>query len=369
MDAITAAGRGTGHRRGPAFALCAVTAAAFMAICTKSSFLYPMNDWVDIHCFHSVGRAMLDGKVLYRDIYEQKGPLLYFLYALLAAATPRSFLSVYVMESVCFAAFLYFSGRCAALYIEKKWLIVALIPVLAAAVASASAFAHGGSVEEMCLFMVVWSMYLTLRAVREKRAIPGRDGFLIGLFASAALWIKYTLCGFYAGLALFVALYYLFCLRSWRQLVGLVGRFLLGFVPVTAVVLGYFVANGALKELFQAYFYDNIFLYSSSGGILKTADNMFWDHQAMLWGNQYMALVALGLLWFFKDVKKRPWEALAAGLSLAGLVILVSIGRVYYQYYDLYLAAFSVFGLIAAGGCFKNCRSICRERCGALCVP
>ena len=46
-------------------ALCAIT------ICSKSSPLYPMNDWVDANCFFTVGRSMLSGKVLYRDIFEQ----------------------------------------------------------------------------------------------------------------------------------------------------------------------------------------------------------------------------------------------------------------------------------------------------------
>ena len=51
----------------------------FITICSKNSFLYPMNDWGDVNCFFIVGRSLLDGKVLYRDIYDQKGPILYFI--------------------------------------------------------------------------------------------------------------------------------------------------------------------------------------------------------------------------------------------------------------------------------------------------
>ena len=52
--------------------------AAFVMIllCSKSSPLYPMNDWVDVNCFFTVGRGMLHGLVPYRDLYEQKGDLL-----------------------------------------------------------------------------------------------------------------------------------------------------------------------------------------------------------------------------------------------------------------------------------------------------
>ena len=63
------------------FWFCMIAAAAVLMIGTKSSFLYPLNDWVDSNCFYTMGKAMVHGKVLYRDLYEQKGPLLYMLHA------------------------------------------------------------------------------------------------------------------------------------------------------------------------------------------------------------------------------------------------------------------------------------------------
>ena len=55
-----------------------------LGVCSKSSPLYPMNDWVDVNCFFTVGRGITHGMVPYLDLYEQKGPLIYFLYALAA---------------------------------------------------------------------------------------------------------------------------------------------------------------------------------------------------------------------------------------------------------------------------------------------
>ncbi len=50
---------------------------AVLAVCSKSSFLYPFNDWVDADCYFTVGKGMMQGKVVYRDLFEQKGVLLY----------------------------------------------------------------------------------------------------------------------------------------------------------------------------------------------------------------------------------------------------------------------------------------------------
>ena len=44
----------------------------FITICSRNSFLYPINDGCDVNCYFTIGRSLLDGKVLYQDIYDQK---------------------------------------------------------------------------------------------------------------------------------------------------------------------------------------------------------------------------------------------------------------------------------------------------------
>ena len=63
-----------------------VIAAAVVTITAVStcSPLFPFNPWDDANCFFTVGRGITKGLVPYRDLYEQKGPLLYFIYALAA---------------------------------------------------------------------------------------------------------------------------------------------------------------------------------------------------------------------------------------------------------------------------------------------
>ena len=63
---------------------CFLTAALVLLFCSKSSPLYPMNDWVDVQCFMTLGKGMLNGLVPYVDLYEQKGPVLYFSYAIVS---------------------------------------------------------------------------------------------------------------------------------------------------------------------------------------------------------------------------------------------------------------------------------------------
>ena len=73
----------------------------FLLVCTKSSPLYPMNDWVDVNCFFTMGKSILHGIVPYAELYEQKGPVLYFMYAIAALISDQSFFGVF-LPSVCF---------------------------------------------------------------------------------------------------------------------------------------------------------------------------------------------------------------------------------------------------------------------------
>ena len=59
---------------------CLAAAALLLAVCSKSSPLYPLNDWMDANIFYTAGKAMMNGQVLYRDVFDHKGPLLYLVY-------------------------------------------------------------------------------------------------------------------------------------------------------------------------------------------------------------------------------------------------------------------------------------------------
>ena len=89
---------------------CLFVSFCFLTICTKSSFLYPLNNGSDIQCFFTVGKGMMHGLVPYRDLVEQKGPLLYFLYGLASLVSSRSFFGVYLLEILSYTFFLFYSG-------------------------------------------------------------------------------------------------------------------------------------------------------------------------------------------------------------------------------------------------------------------
>ena len=320
-------------------------AASFLvlAVCSKSSFLYPMNDWVDVNCYFTVGRGILHGLVPYRDLYEQKGPLVYYVYALASLISENSFLGVFLLEGLSFSCFAYLGGRIAETLTgwgKAFWPSAAALTVL---VPITPAFSHGASAEEFFLSVLALGLFIVLKALHDQRPLTDRQGFVLGLCAAAGLWTKYTFCGLFAGLALAVLLWYL-CRKEAKKLPKLIGFFMLGVLALSAAVIGWFSLHGALGDLWQAYFVDNLSQYSQnirSGAydppLTNLLNNLPWSIPG-----------ALGLLWLTAAAKKRGWEALAAWCGAIFLFAFTYASGRRYPYYALVLSVFAPLGLGAA---------------------
>ena len=75
----------------PELAILIISATVTITVVSACSPLFPFNPWDDANCFFTLGRGIIHGLVPYRDLYEQKGPLLYFIYALAALISEKSF--------------------------------------------------------------------------------------------------------------------------------------------------------------------------------------------------------------------------------------------------------------------------------------
>lgn len=343
-----------------------LTAAATLLICSKSSPLYPMNDWVDVQCFLTLGKGLLNGLVPYVDLYEQKGPVLYFIYVVVALFSQKSFFGQYLLEVITFGLFLFYSGKIAGLYLGKSRFIYPVLSVLAAVVCTSYAFCHGGSVEQMCLFTFVYGLYTVLNACKRSRGLTSREALVNGIFAGMVFWIKYSMLGFHIGLAVFVLIWYAVWIRDGKQLLMVIGRFLLGVLIVTLPVFVYFLVTGALDDLFTAYFYNNIFLYPD-----ETEDTLLMKMESGLeiakqLNVQVAFFLQLGLAYLLIRAKEAPKDITAVCVSFLGLAATTYMGKGY-TYYALVFAAFTVFGLIGIAQLIRRLgvgRAFHRLTCG-----
>lgn len=315
-----------------------MTAALIITICSKSSPLYPLNDWVDANCFFTVGKSMLHGKVLYRDIVEQKGFYLYVLHALGYLISNTTFFGMYLLEIAAAFAFLVYTYKIALLFCSDADVLY-LIPVLAAFVYGTHAFSHGDSAEEFCLPLLAYALWAGLKALRNNETLTNKEFFWIGVTSGCVLWIKYTMLGFYLGWFI-VPAYLMIRGRAWKKLAASVAAIALGVGAATLPVIVYFLANGALHDLWQVYFYDNMFVYSSVEGVKHgTLTNIVRGSYNALQNNGEITLsIILGIAWF--GMAKKGVILAQLLCSMLCTAVFVFCGDNQPRYYALVFAAF-----------------------------
>lgn len=329
----------TRHYGVMAYAL--LIAAAVLFFCSKSSFAYPINDWSDANIYLSAGKGMLEGRVMYRDLYDHKGPVIYGLHALCALLSPGSFTGVYLLEIVLAVWFLTTAYRLIELYGGEIFAPLAL-PVLALTVYSSYSFQLGDSAEELCLPLMLYALYQALRFLKGRSPMNRWRLLMQGLLLGCVFWTKFTLCGA-QGAVMLILLGYALRHDGWRAALRCLGWLLAGFVAATVPWLLYFGLNGAMADWLRVYLYDNLFLYSGEGEsrLMTRCLNMVKSALDWLKENPLYAIpTLLGVGWLGLR-RGGAWEK-ALWLSafvLGGLGVFIT-GRTY-PYYALALAAFA----------------------------
>ena len=161
---------------------------ATITIFSKSSFLYPINDWVDANDYHTIGKSILYGYVPYRDLFDHKGPILYFLHAFNGFVSFRSFVGIYLLEILSCYLFLKFSYNSVSLFTRRN--AIAMMPVVAFVIYSAWCFEQGDSAEEFCLPALAYGLWVGLKCTKHCRLPSLKEGVLIGICIGWMFWIK-----------------------------------------------------------------------------------------------------------------------------------------------------------------------------------
>ena len=355
-----------------AAAFCLLAAAVLLLLCSQCSPLYPINLWDDANCLLTVGRVMRAGGVLYRDVYEQKGPTLYLLHMAAAMISDSSFLGVYLLETLSLAAAMLLSCRVLRGRVSLPAALSLTALFWACALVSKS-FARGDSAEEFCLPYLVGALCVATREyARGEEPMRLSRLFACGLLAGVVATIKYTVLGLFIGLCAFEGV---LALRrgGLRRAVVSACAFLSGMAIPALLWCAYFASQGALSDFFTAYIYNNIFLYTGGGdaqGMLLSClrlarDNAIWMLPAAA-GVCSLALAG-------RERKPMRFAVLTMGVGAAIAAFL--LGRLW-PYCPLALCAFgphAMLGLIDAvkrlsGGLRRFGRRARAAACAAACA-
>ena len=332
------------------YPVCLLFAAVFLFLLTKSSPLYPLNEWVDANIYFTIGKGMMHGLVPYLNLYDQKGPIAFLIYGLASLISGTSFFGVYIIETIAFSFFLFAAYRIVALYTEKFALLA--LPVCSAFILGSLSFSHGGSFEELMMPFFAWSLYDTLRYFKESypNPVPLKMIARNALFAGIMLYGKFTLLAFYIAWMGVLAISQLLT-KHVKRAFSASGLFIVIMFAVGIPFVLYFAANGALDDFYHYYFYSNIFNYSltDESSALSTVFIIIKSVGAFSYRNPQIALlIALGIGWYLlqKRDQVKPIEKINVVLMAGLLACAIYMGGQGYRYYGLVLTPFMALGLV-----------------------
>ena len=226
--------------------------------CSSSSPLYVINDWTDANTYFTMGKGIVHGMVPYRDLFDHKGPLLYFIYAVGYLMSPTSFIGVFVLQIISMYIALLFLYKTARLLLDSSpraffSSILVTFFILGAGVyyLPEQLDMGGGSPEEFSLPFLTVSLYLITRDAKRKTV--SRFGlFVMGILMGSVCLIKFNLAVFWVGLLVPVFLSLLFQ-KKVRLFFQAAACMVLGILVVALPYLAYALATDSLSSFIEAY--------------------------------------------------------------------------------------------------------------------
>lgn len=315
-------------------------AAGALSIFSTSSFLYGANPWSDANVFFTIGRGIVDGKQMYVDLFDHKGPLTYWLYALAALISSHSFIGVFVLEVAAFFLFLLFTQKTVQIYREGNHYLSLIL--LAVAMMTGSAFNFGGgSVEEYALPAFTGILMLALRTVHGKKSFSASFCVWTGIALAFTFFLKFSMCGFFAGLAIAVIVY------QWRldrkKIVPSIGIVVGTFVGISAVICLILYGQGIFDSFVETYFTFNLTNYAIEESRLVILAKAFtktlaWFCRLNFFSIPWLLLASLIFL-IQKNDRDEKFVLLMTFVFWYGLLMIG--GRVIYYYiYPIYMYSF-----------------------------
>ncbi len=325
-----------------------LVSALILSICSTTSPFYAFHAWDDSNCFFTVGKSVLHGKTIYKDIYEQKGPLLYFMHTAAYLISRDSFFGIWIFEIISAAAFLIFSYKSISLFAssEMKESLKLYLPIILAMIFSSQSFVVGDSVEEFSMGLLTYPLFVSLKNLKAKTEFKVQELFFSGVCAGCLFWMKFSLVGFFIGWII-VPIYFYLKQKNFKGIFKSACFVFVGVFAVSLPILVYFFANNAIVDLIQVYFFDNIFLYASYENRNSFLQTIIFCFKALLsaYKSNFLVfiLLAISAIAIIKDSVFSPIIKIHILICYIFSAFFIFCGGQKQAYYSIPLSVFCIF--------------------------
>lgn len=278
--------------------------------------------------YYYFGQAMEKGLVMYADIFDHKGPLL-FVINYIGILISESY-GVWLMGFAFMAVYYWFAFKTASLVIDSK---LAVVVSAFSMIVLWGCFEKGNYADEYALPFIMYSVYVFIKYLSGKAALANYEVVLNGLCMGCTFLLRANMIGTWLCFALFIIIK-MVKEKQGKQLLKLIGLFLTGFLLAVLPFVVYFLIKGYLWEAIYASLIFN-FMYTGTSGNGWT--------EMFRWGYNFLSkysLVLIFMLYFIiTQLKKdqRYFHVCNIIYAFFAFILLCVSKRMYLHYFMVFV--------------------------------
>lgn len=302
-----------------------------------SSPLYNGFTDVDSSVFQIMGKGILNGQIMYKDLFDHKGPIVYLINAIAYLISPQ--IGLLLIEIVFFyigAIYVYKTSR---IFLGKKYSIIVSLIYLA----SSFKFILGGNfTEEYAITILSIAMYYIIKILYKSEYEKKVNWILIGLTFAINVFIKPTYISIWIAFGI-IELIYFIKERRIKDLIKYIGYMIIGILIVTIPIFIYLIINNDVNDFINAYIYLNM-KYSKYTAIEKIRS--YIELVTMCKYYIFLLIMILGNVLIFsnKEINKNIKGFVTLFFIIS--IILTSWAANSYSHYLIQLAPCVALGMI-----------------------
>ena len=247
----------------------------------------PLNKGVtqnDSAVFQIMGRGMLNGQVMYKDLFDHKGPVMYVINAIAYLINPQ--IGLFIVETLFISIGAVFIFKTSKMLVNKK---VSVIMSLVYVMLMFISILGGNFTEEYAMTFTSIALYCIMKIIYkneyENKILWGIIGatFALNFFIKPtyiAIWIAF-------GIIQFI---YSIKEKKIKELIKYIFYMIIGIMIVTLPIIIYLVLNDDIHYFIDAFFILN--MKYSEAGLLKKAKT-FW---ILINRSKFVGYIIIGII-------------------------------------------------------------------------
>lgn len=330
--------------------LCVVSFVFVVLFSRATSFLY-VFEGSDPSVFKQMGRAILKGKMMYIDYFDNKGCLLYLLHAL--GLWLGGNFAILLMQVASLTVTLFIWDKILALYRSEKGRVAGLGIALLLLLCF---YGAGDQTQEWCLPFISYPLLVFISAYKTKKEIRLGQMIFIGICFGIITFIQINNACAFLG---FVAWLWIQLLakKDFKGLLKSIGCFIAGWIIIALPCLLYFYVKAGWHGVYEM-------VYASLLSNFEYIDAHFSRRPFFVipYVLFLLAFTALMVVHFFKN------KDLLIPMAISIVLFVLTFGKLCNMYY---LMAFLPLCIVAMATIdFQNRKKAKYALCGvlALCV-